>query len=289
MPINIGTSTTSADKVFVGAEPIGEIYIGEELVWASVKEVTITLVAPSGWTLSKTEFTGLFGENSGSITLMRGGQGSLNRQDGTAHTISITSAELSFSDGNPTVGGGLNNMISIPFSFTFPAESGTHNISVSGVTSTSYTRAVTVTQGSNDVNGGTGSSCGGDGSTLQGSFSGVNFNYSVTSGSGTPSATASYSASGFHSGGPSGSLGAASVSSSSIQTSGLTSYPSVAWDTGSGSINVSITLDSASYLNPGSDTSVRVVDFDGDYAFAGFCHCEGRIGEWSDGFGGCGS
>ncbi len=33
MGINIGTSTTSADEVYVGTESIGEIYVGTELVW----------------------------------------------------------------------------------------------------------------------------------------------------------------------------------------------------------------------------------------------------------------
>ncbi len=34
MGINIGTSTTSANEVYVGTESIGEIYVGTELVWA---------------------------------------------------------------------------------------------------------------------------------------------------------------------------------------------------------------------------------------------------------------
>ena len=41
MGINIGTSTTSANEVFVGTESIGEIYVGTELVWQK-------MIGPSG-------------------------------------------------------------------------------------------------------------------------------------------------------------------------------------------------------------------------------------------------
>ena len=89
MGINIGTSTTSANEVYVGTESIGEIYVGTELVWS--KPVANT--APILFSIS----------DGGSNTATAGSDVAISLPAGTTVTLTATAIDPEVTDGTQTL------------------------------------------------------------------------------------------------------------------------------------------------------------------------------------------
>lgn len=271
MPIYKGTAEITSGKLYKATTNIENGYKGTNSFY--VNEVTVSLTAPSGWTLSSSSITGVPGASSGTFTLSRSGQGTLTRQTGTAASTTVSGTNgLAFSDGNPTVGGGLNNSYSIPLSFTLPTQSISSTMSITGVTSTTYIGHISLA-GNNKV-GGTAASCGTvNGTTQWNSEQAPWTGYTVVAGSASGfSATCSSYTSGFYTN-PSGSSDTTSFSLGSWCSQNVFTYSNQNYDTSNGGVYQSVSVSSNHYVT--GATTLKRVDMDGDYAFAGYCSCAG--------------
>jgi hypothetical protein len=285
MPIYKGTNEDTSGNLYKGSTEIQDGYKATNPFY--VNEITVLLTAPAGWTLSASSFTGVPGTSSGSFTLSRGGQGSLTRQTGTAASTTITGTNgLSFVDGNPTVGGGLNNSYSIPVSFTFPSANVSSVMSITGVTSTTYIGHITLT-GTNKT-GGTASGCGNVNGQVNWNSESAPWNgYTLVAGSTAGfSATCSSYTTGFYTN-PSGSSDTSTFTLGGWCNQNVFTYNSQNYDTSNGGVNQSVSVSSNHYVD--GSTTLRRVDFDGDYAYAGYCSCAGVSSVCYNGtLGGCG-
>ena len=283
MPIYKGSTEVTSGNLHKGSTEVQDGYKAADSFY--VNEITVLLTAPAGWTLSASSFTGVPGTTV-SFTLSRGGQGSLTRQTGTAASTTISGTNgLSFTDGNPTVSGGLNNTYSIPVSFTFPSTNVSSVMSITGVTSTTYIGHITLF--GNNRSGGTGSGCGTVNGTVNWNTQGSGYtSYTLVAGSTSGfSATCSSYTTGFYDN-PSGSSSTSSFSLGGWCAQNNFTYNNEGFDTAAGGVDQSVSVASNHYVD--GATTLRRVDMDGDYAFGGQCACPGASTTCYNGYiGGC--
>ena len=288
MPIYKGTNEVTSGNLYKGSTKIENGYKATDSFY--VNEITVTLpssVTASGitWSVSTTSFTGAPGSTSSSFTLTASAGGSLNRITGTASvSMDISGVVTQFSESTSNTGG-LNNSSTITCSFTFPNNGGNATLSVTGMTNTTYLGAVNVTNNSSNNN--FYASCNNTAAGVCG-----NPANGWTGGAGYPSTSAgrwnftgdtppasSISVSLYSSGWTTGSYSSsgvgATVSGSSITSSGGTINPAATFDTGpngGGYAGISI---SGYYVT--GDTTVQIGTYS-NYNVPGFPDCTNCAG-----------
>lgn len=126
MPVYKGTTEITSGKLYKATTNIENGYKGTNSFY--VNETTVSLTAPSGWTLSASSFTGVPGTQSSNFTLTRAGQGALVLQHGTPTLTASPSLTLTLVSSN--YGSGLNNSATHTYKLTFPTVSQSSTLSI---------------------------------------------------------------------------------------------------------------------------------------------------------------